>query len=128
MTKRTPAFVWACASVLGLGLTGCYHHHHEHEAVYVQEPGYVVAPTPPPAVIVEPRPYVAPAPDQIWIEGYWHWDRDRYTWHRGYWAAPPDRRSYWVAPRYERFEHGYRYTPGHWQRHEEHEEHEHDRR
>jgi hypothetical protein len=95
---------------------GC---HHAHGDVYIQEsappPGYVVATAPPPPIVVEPRP-VAPAVGYVWVDGYWHWTGRQYTWHRGYWAVPPRGYQYWVAPRYERHGHEYRYVPGHWDR------------
>ncbi len=102
-----------CSSCLALGLVGCYHHHYHEEAVYVQPQPYVVAPTPPPPVIVEPQPY-APAPNYHWVPGYWAWQNGRYGWVRGYWVVPPRGYHEWVAPRYERHGHEYHYHPGYW--------------
>jgi len=66
--------------------------------------------TPPPA----PRAYripPQPAPDYVWVEGYWYPVNGQYRWHNGYWTRPPYADAYWVAPYYER---GQYYT-GHWE-------------
>lgn len=88
----------------------------ESEPRYVkQQPQYVVVPQAPPPVIVERRP-APPSEAYVWIDGYWNWDNTRYTWQRGRYVVPPDRDAVWVAPRYDRDTHGYRYSPGQWAR------------
>ena len=49
--------------------------------------GVHIGPPPPPRVVhvVE----VAPEPDYVWIDGYWHPVGHRYVWHEGYWTRPP---------------------------------------
>jgi hypothetical protein len=86
------------------------------DTVYVQqspEPQYVIVREAPPPVLIERRP---PMPGQgyIWIDGYQHWNGQRYEWHRGEWARPPHAQAVWVAPRYEKHDQGYRYIPGQW--------------
>jgi hypothetical protein len=86
------------------------------DTVYVEqspEPQYVIVREAPPPILIERRP---PMPGQgfIWIDGYQHWNGQRYEWHRGEWARPPHERAVWVAPRYERHDQGYRYIPGQW--------------
>jgi hypothetical protein len=56
-------------------------------------------PPPPPRVYRVP---VRPAPDYVWVEGYWYPLRGHYVWHNGYWTRPPYEGAYWVAPYYER--------------------------
>jgi hypothetical protein len=87
------------------------------EPVHVAQPQpqqeYVIVREAPPPPVVERRPS-APSREYIWIDGYWNWNGDKYVWERGHWARPPRERTVWVAPRYERHERGYRYTPGQW--------------
>jgi hypothetical protein len=103
-------------------LAGCTHSRRDRfpdETVYVEQPPYaeppqyvIVREAPPPGV-VERRP-TPPGQGLIWIEGYWHWDGQRYVWRSGHWAVPPRGRAVWVAPRYEKHEKGFQYTPGRW--------------
>ncbi len=62
---------------------------------------YVDADPPPP--IVEARE-VAPAPDFIWVSGYYQWNGGGYAWVSGHWERPPRR--------------GARWEPGHWDHHD----------
>jgi hypothetical protein len=63
--------------------------------------GIRIGPPPPPRVV---RVFPArPAPEFIWVEGYWypvgsghHW-----KWHDGYWTRAPYVGARWYAPRYE---------------------------
>jgi hypothetical protein len=110
-----------------VGAVGCdvFVQRTRHDVVYVDEqpqPAYIIVQEAPPPIIVERRP---PMPGQgyIWIDGYQHWNGQRYEWHRGEWTRPPHERAVWIAPRYERHEQGgYRYVPGQWRddRREEH--------
>jgi hypothetical protein len=73
--------------------------------------GVVVA-GPPPDPIAEARP-PAPAPRDVWVPGYWHWNGMQYTWIPGHWESPhPGAR--WHAPRYSFTDGTYRYEPGSW--------------
>jgi hypothetical protein len=80
----------------------------------VEQPQYVIVREAPPPFIVERQP-PPPGPGYIWIDGYQHWNGQRYEWHRGEWTRPPRERAVWVAPRYEKHDQGgYRYVPGQW--------------
>ena len=83
------------------------------QPAYAEQPQYVIVREAPPPIIVEHRP-PPPGPGHIWIDGYWNWSGQRYAWQGGHYAVPPRERAVWVAPRYERHEQGYRYTPGQW--------------
>ena len=121
--KLPQTLMWLSAGVAILGLLGCGHKYkvvrsRPAEPVYVVEqpppqPEYVIVREPPPAVIVERRP-PPPSIEYIWIEGYWNWDGRHYGWQAGHWDRPPHEHFIWIAPRYERHEQGYRYTPGQW--------------
>ena len=62
-------------------------------------------------VIVESR---RPAPDYVWVSGYWDWDGDRWGWVEGDWSRPPATSVAWVQPQYVRTGGSWRYVPGHW--------------
>jgi len=64
-------------------------------------------PPPPRYYRVAPQP----APDYVWIEGYWYPEGPHYRWHDGYWTRPPYEGAYWVAPYYVEG----RYFPGQWE-------------
>ena len=114
---------WVSGSIaVFVGVLGCsvFVQRAPRETVYVEspppvgeQPEYVIVREAPPAVIVERRSS-PPGQGYIWIDGYWHWNSHRYEWQRGHWATPPHERAVWIAPRYERYEQGYRYTPGQW--------------
>ena len=76
----------------------------------------VVAPTQPPANIVENPPSDKPVGDQyVWVPGYWAWDSERndYIWVSGCWrAAPPGR--YWVPGYWSKTGLGWEWVPGFW--------------
>jgi hypothetical protein len=71
--------------------------------------GVHIGPPPPPRVVhvVE----VAPEPDYVWIDGYWHPVGHRYVWHEGYWTRPPYAGARWISARYER----QMYFEGYWE-------------
>jgi hypothetical protein len=117
--KILQALMWVSAAVVGLALLGCDVFVRESASrgtVYVaqQQPEYVIVREAPPQPVVERRPS-RPSPGHIWIDGYWDWNGRRYVWEPGHWAIPPHEHAVWVAPRYEKDEKGYRYTPGRWQ-------------
>jgi len=69
--------------------SGCVEERVVHDRpVYVQQqqPAYVevVAPRPPPPVIVE---QVGPRPGYIWSHSYYRWDGRQYVTVRGHWEA-----------------------------------------
>jgi hypothetical protein len=64
-------------------------------------------PPPPPRVYRVPA---RPAPEFLWVEGYWYPANGHWSWHDGYWTRPPMPESYWVEPYWERG----RYFEGYW--------------
>ncbi len=87
-------------------------YHTEAEArtrVVVAEP----PPPPPPEreVIVE-----RPAPDAIWVRGYWAYTGEgrRYVWVAGHWEAPQPQYRTFVQPHWSRQGDGYVYVQGYW--------------
>lgn len=66
----------------------------------------------PPAVRREVR-VVRPAPNHVWVAGYWDWQGD-WVWIPGRWESTPAPRAVWVRPAYVQEYGSYRYTPGHW--------------
>ena len=65
---------------------------------------------PPPVRVVAYVPD-RPAPDFLWVEGYWYPVGHHYKWHDGYWTRPPYAGAYWVAPHHD----GHQYFAGYWQ-------------
>lgn len=74
---------------------------------------FVIVREQPPARREEPRP-APPSPDRVWVDGYWNWTGQEYTWVGGTWAVPPHAHAVWEGPRYERHEHGFRIILGGW--------------
>ena len=68
------------------------------------------APPPPQSEIV----VAAPAPDYVWVTGFWSWNAGRHVWVAGRWERPPHGLHAWVAPRWERRGHGYVLVRGFW--------------
>jgi hypothetical protein len=64
---------------------------------------------PPPPRVLAVRP-VAPAPDYLWVDGYWYPANGHYHWHAGYWTRPPYVGARWVAPHHD----GQHYFAGYW--------------
>jgi len=72
-------------------------------------------PPPPAAPQTTDIPGTAPAPNALWIPGYWAFDGRRYTWAAGHWEIPPpDARSY-IAAHWESRPEGYVFVQGYWQ-------------
>ena len=55
-----------------------------------------------------------PSPAHVWIGGYWGWHAGRHVWVSGRWDLPPRTGVVWVAPRWVRHGHGYRFHSGGW--------------
>ena len=56
-----------------------------------------------------------PAPNYVWVPGYWTWSgQQQYQWTSGHWAVPPNPGAAWVAPRWEQQGNGYKFTEGYW--------------
>jgi hypothetical protein len=107
--------VGLAALVLGTGCRPVIVHERETvvaappppQVVYVAE-----APPPPPRIIVERG--APPSRGHLWIEGYYVYDRGRYTWVAGHWEAPPRGKTRWEPPHWDRADRGGHYTPGAW--------------
>jgi len=70
----------------------------------------VVAPQPPPPIVVE---QVQPRPGYVWARGYWRWDGRRYVAERGHWE--PVRPGYhYVHPHWEQRRDGWHLRVGVW--------------
>lgn len=68
--------------------------------------------TPPPAP-VDPVP-PQPAPNAIWVAGYWIFDGRSYTWNAGRWEIPPPLATTYVPAHSESRNGQLVYVPGHW--------------
>ncbi|MDB6168642.1 MAG: 17 kDa surface antigen, partial [Verrucomicrobia bacterium] len=56
----------------------------------------------------------APAPDALWIPGYWDYDGSGYNWMRGHWEIPPQNSRSYVAAHWENRNDGYVFVRGYW--------------
>jgi hypothetical protein len=70
--------------------------------------GIRIGPPPPPRVVRVLPP--SPAPEFMWVEGYWYPVGRHYKWHEGYWTRPPYSGARWVAPHHD----GERFFAGYW--------------
>lgn len=75
----------------------------------------VIGIAPPPVRIEAPPP--PPAPEMIWVGGFWAPQGPRYHWVPGHYEHPPYAGAYWAAPRYVREDEGWRYHKGYWVQH-----------
>src|SRR5436309_15679608 len=66
------------------------------------------APPEPRVVAVMP---VQPAPEFVWVGGYWYPVSGHYRWHEGYWSRPPYEGARWIGPRHD----GGRFYNGYWE-------------
>jgi hypothetical protein len=66
----------------------------------------------PPPVRMEVIP-VAPAPNYVWVNGYWGW-HGRWIWIPGRWAYPPRPHAVWVGGAWVHGHHGWSWHAGHW--------------
>lgn len=92
---------------------------HQRGTIYTSEAQattdvIVQAPPPPPPrrreVVV-----VRPAPDTVWVEGYYvYGSRGGYDWVPGHWERPPDRYRSYVAPHWAPRGRSYVYVHGYW--------------
>lgn len=74
---------WGLALLAALAAGGCAYAPVDDGGYYYGDDTVIV--TPPPRV--EYRGY-PPAPDYIWIDGYWSWSGHRHDWVPGRWAPP----------------------------------------
>jgi len=70
--------------------------------------GIVIGAPPPPRVVAVLPPQ--PAPEFVWVQGYWYPVGRHYRWHEGYWTRPPYAGARWIAPRHD----GERFYGGYW--------------
>jgi hypothetical protein len=80
--------------------------------------GRVVVAQPPP-LPPPPQPDVVvaqPAPQAIWVTGYWAYTGEgrRYVWIPGHWEMPPPQYHTYVAPHWASTTNGYVYVQGYW--------------
>ena len=73
----------------------------------------VEAPPPPPP---PPREVAVrqPAPEAVWVGGYWIYESRGYAWMPGHWERPPERFHAFVEPHWQRHSDRYVYVQGYW--------------
>jgi WXXGXW repeat (2 copies) len=71
------------------------------------------APVPPPPARVEARG-LPPAPNQVWIAGYWAYENGRHMWRDGHWEKPPRPNARYIEPRWDRKGNQYAFREGRW--------------
>src|SRR5579862_3500028 len=78
-------------------------------------PGYVgiYARTAPPPIRVETYG-PAPGPGYVWLNGYWSYRDNNYSWVSGRWEHPPRGRRRWEDGRWERRGDRYQWREGRW--------------
>ena len=113
--SRLVRLVLAGMAAAAIGASaGCYATMEGQATVPVAEVHVRSAP-PPARVEVIP---VAPAPEYVWVPGYWDWSGTTYVWISGRYVAAED--GYvWVRPRYVHRANGVVYVRGYW-RHPSH--------
>jgi hypothetical protein len=78
----------------------------------ISQPVPIACPWAPPPMLVEAPPPM-PAPDAVWVGGYWIW-QGTWVWAHGHWAIPPRPAYHWVEPYYEHREGLVIFIAGHW--------------
>jgi len=78
-------------------------------------PGYVgiYARTAPPPIRVETYG-PAPGPGYVWMNGYWSYRDNNYSWVSGRWEHPPRGQRRWEDGRWERRGDRYQWREGRW--------------
>jgi Glycine zipper/WXXGXW repeat (2 copies) len=71
------------------------------------------APPPPPPQVTE-TVSAPPAPNALWVPGYWAFNGNSYTWLAGHWEIPPPNVRAYVAAHWEDRREGYVYVPSYW--------------
>lgn len=56
----------------------------------------------------------APTPRHVWVDEDWVQRDGGYTWHGGYWAAPPRPGAVYIPGHWRDTHHGYVWIAGHW--------------
>jgi len=76
---------------------------------------YTVAYPPIPPAPTETEVFTAPpAPNAIWIPGYWSYDGRAYTWVTGHWEVPPPAATTYVTAHWETRADQYVFVPSYW--------------
>jgi hypothetical protein len=57
----------------------------------------------------------SPAPNAVWIPGYWSYDGRGYGWQAGHWEIPPPMAKTYVTAHWEQRPNGYAFVPSYWQ-------------
>jgi hypothetical protein len=92
-------------------------------AVAVGNPANVIVTTPAAGttIVTEAPPALQsefvlaqPAPNYVWVAGYWTWSSHQYEWTSGHWVIPPNPGAMWVCPRWEQQGNAYKFTEGYW--------------
>jgi hypothetical protein len=75
----------------------------------------VMSPPPTPAPpATEEIITASPAPNALWIPGYWNFVGNGYTWTAGHWEIPPPTAHSYMAAHWEYRGRHYVFVPGYW--------------
>jgi hypothetical protein len=119
--KRTVVLCAILASASLVLISAC-----SRESVERETSREVISPMPPasptPNMIVRqppppPRQEVraaSPAPEYVWVPGYWLWDHG-WVWVQGRWERPPERMATWVPGHWAQQGTAWVWRPGRWQ-------------
>jgi len=76
--------------------------------------GRVIESSPPPPPASAEAVSAPPAPNALWVPGYWSFDGARYIWITGQWEIPPPNAGAFIVAHWEGRGDGYVYVPGYW--------------
>jgi len=119
----TGALIGAAAGAIAGGTLG-NQADHERGTVYGEETRTPAPQTvtetplaPPPAAPPRPSEVISPqpAPEAVWIQGYWAYTSRGYAWVPGHWEIPPPDRTHYVAAHWQREANRYVFISGYWQ-------------
>jgi hypothetical protein len=88
-----------------------YGYPHRRTRYAVMENRLPPVPAPPMTEVIPP----SPAPNALWLPGYWSYDGARYLWTQGRWEIPPPGVQTYVAAHWESRSSGaFVFVPGYW--------------
>ena len=91
---------------------------HQRGTIYTSEAqamtDYTVQTPPPPLSPPREVVMVQPAPETVWVNGYWIYESRGYAWMPGRWERPPAHYRAFVAPHWAPRSHTYVYVQGYW--------------